>query len=238
MTVLRSNSLRRGVWLSLALVLAGAGVVVAQEDPAAVVAQEVPAEVVAQEVPAAGVVQEAPAAADAVVVETEEVVLGAGSTDAAVDVGSNAAGPAPADQPAGTEAEGPLIQTLGEADQKIFLVDHKGTWSMHFENVITANVVLQWKQAGGPDVTMKTPVDRPFTMSVHKLEPEMIVERLFEGYGYTLHYDDAGRLTSVRVYSPRESLAFKTPRLTQSLSDWKKAETESQAAAAQPPPQP
>jgi hypothetical protein len=152
----------------------------------------------------------------------EDVALGAGSKDAA-------AVQAPADPPAGTEVAGPLIQTLGEADQKIFLVDHKGTWSMHFENVITSNVVLLWKQAGGPDVTMKVPVDRTNTMSVHRIAPELIVERLFEGYGFTLHYDDAGRLTSVRVYSPRESGAFKTPRLTESLSDWKKAETETEA---------
>jgi hypothetical protein len=195
MTVLRSNPFRSGVALSLVLVLAAPGAVIAQEDPAAVIAQEDPAAVVAQEAPAAG----------GAVVASED------------------------------PADGPVIQTLGEADQKIFLVDHNGTWSMHFENVMTGNVVLQWKQAGGPDVTMKMPVDRPFTMSVHKVAPEVIVERLFEGYGYTLHYDDAQRLTSVRVYSPRDSLVFKTPRLTQSLSDWKKAETEPAAASPTQP---
>lgn len=126
----------------------------------------------------------------------------------------------------------PLIQTLGEADQKIFVVDHQGKWSMHAENVLTSNIVRLWQQAGGPEVTMKEPVDRPFTLSVHAVAPEIIFERLFEGYGYTLHYDDDGGLVAARIYSMAGSNTFKTPRLTETLSDWKKAETETETAAA------
>jgi hypothetical protein len=215
MTVLRSRPFRFG--LSLALVAAGSAAVCADQEPAATAGVAVQTEEVAVE-------------QNVVAAQQEDVALGAGSKDAPFVQ-------APADPAAGTEEDGPVIQTLGEADQKIFLVDHKGTWSMHFENVITSNVILLWKQAGGPDITTKTLIDRTNTMSVHRLAPELIVERLFEGYGYTLHYDDAGRLTSVRVYSPRDSLAFKTPRLTESLGDWKKVETEAEAApapAAQP----
>jgi hypothetical protein len=126
----------------------------------------------------------------------------------------------------------PLVQTLGEADQKIFIVDHRGKWSMHAENVLTSNIVRLWQQAGGPEVTMKEPVDRPFTLSVHAVAPEVIFERLFEGYGYTLHYDDDGGLVSARIYSMAGANTFKTPRLTETLSDWKKVETEPEAAAA------
>jgi hypothetical protein len=126
----------------------------------------------------------------------------------------------------------PIVQTLGEADQKIFVVDHEGKWSMHAENVLTSNIVRLWQQAGGPEVTMKEPVDRPFTLSVHAVAPEAIFERLFEGYGYTLHYDDDGALVAARIYSMAGANTFKTPRLTQTLGDWKKAETGPETAAA------
>jgi hypothetical protein len=137
---------------------------------------------------------------------------------------------------AGSPAAGskPVIEMLGEADQKIFVVDHDGTWSMHAENVSTFHLVRLWQQAGGPEVTTKVLIDRPFTLSVHKLAPELILERLYEGFGFTMHYDDTGRLVSARVYSPREASSFKTPRLTETLSEWKAIETDSEATAARP----
>ncbi len=134
---------------------------------------------------------------------------------------------------AGEETK-PRIRDLGEGDQKVYVVDHKESWSMHVENVATDTIFRLWHEAGGPEVTTKVRVDRPFTISVHKLKAELILERLFEGYGYTLHYDDDGRLASVRVYSPRESFAYKTPRLTEALSRWKEVETDPEAAARKP----
>lgn len=121
-------------------------------------------------------------------------------------------------------ADRPAIQTIGE-DLKIHVVDHDGKWSMHAENVGTNEIVRLWHIAGGPEVTTKVLVDRPFTLSVHALSTEAILERLYEGYGFTMHYDDAGRLDTVRVYSMSGASAYKTPRLTETLSRWKEIES-------------
>jgi hypothetical protein len=118
----------------------------------------------------------------------------------------------------------PVVQTLGDGDQKVFVVDHHGTWSIHVENVLTEPIVRLWHEAGGPEVIAKVAIDRPYTLSVHGLSAERILERLLVGYDYTLHYDASGRLERVRVYSPHPSLVFKTPRLVESLKQWRETE--------------
>jgi hypothetical protein len=127
----------------------------------------------------------------------------------------------------------PAIQSIGD-DLKIYVVDHGGKWSMHAENVATNEIVRLWHIAGGPEVTTKFPIDRPYTLSVHEVSTEVILERLFEGFGFTMHYDDTGRLDSVRVYGMRDSVSFKTPRLTETLTRWKEIETDPEAAARKP----
>lgn len=122
-------------------------------------------------------------------------------------------------------ASGASVQVLGDADQKLHLVDHGGTWSMHAENIATPTLLNLWRRAGGPEVVSKAAVDRPFTLSVHRLEPERILERILEGYSYTLHYEPGGSLSQVRVYSPDPSLAFRVPRLVESLGTWREVET-------------
>lgn len=127
--------------------------------------------------------------------------------------------------PASAEEAAPVIQTIGEGEQRLFVVNLNGTWSMHAENLPTNQLFDLWEEAGGPTMVTKTLVDRPYTISVHGLSPERIVDRLLVGYGYTLHYDGQGRLDLVRVYSPVPSQLFKTPRLVESLGKWREAET-------------
>jgi hypothetical protein len=117
------------------------------------------------------------------------------------------------------------IQVHGEGDQTVYVVDHGDTWSMHAENVLADNVFSAWAASGGPRSSSKTPLDHPFTLSVHRLAPERIVERLLDGYGYTLHYDAEGRLATVRVYSAEPTRMYKTPRLTQTRARWSQTET-------------
>lgn len=123
------------------------------------------------------------------------------------------------------------VQELGDGDQRLYLVDHHGTWSMHAQNITTATLLNLWRGAGGPEVVTKLGVNRPFTLSVHRLSAERILERLLEGYNYTLHYEASGRLRLVRVYSPESTEAFRVPRLVESLGAWREAETA-------PPPAP
>jgi hypothetical protein len=124
------------------------------------------------------------------------------------------------------------IQTIGADDTKIELVDHGDTWSMHAENVNAIAILRGWHEAGGPDVATKFDLDYPFTLSVHHLTPELIVERILDGRGYTLHYSPGGRLVLVRVYSPRPMTGYKTPRLVESLAAWRETETPAAAASA------
>ncbi|MFN2427882.1 MAG: hypothetical protein ABR587_15705 [Candidatus Binatia bacterium] len=157
------------------------------------------------------------AAADYAVAQEEE----GGFADApGADPAADPSNDALADPSAGTG-----VRTLGEGDQKLFLVDHDGTWSMHAQNVVTDQLLRLWSEAGGPVVFAKTFLDRPYTISVHRLEPERILDRLLEGYSYTLHYDGDGRLESVRVYSLSATAMFKTPRLVESLGSWRDVET-------------
>jgi hypothetical protein len=130
----------------------------------------------------------------------------------------------------------PAVQALGDGDQKLYLVNHDGTWSMHVENLVTDELVRLWQEVGGPQVIAKTPLERPYTLSVHKLSPERIFERLLEGFDYTLHYDARGRLERVRVYSldPSSASTFKTPRLVEGLGSWREVETAAPAAPAAP----
>jgi hypothetical protein len=162
---------------------------------------------------------------------------GAGQEAAPLDVAAQEGAPPDV---AGQEAAPPVpvVQTLGDGDQKLFVVDHDGAWSMHAENIVTGELFRLWHQGGGPDVVTKTPLDRPYTMSVHRLPSERVVARLLEGYGYTLHYDATGRLERVRVYSPEPSQIYKTPRLVESLARWRELETTTPSSPAQPAPQP
>lgn len=132
--------------------------------------------------------------------------------------------------------DAPVVQTLGDGDQKLYVVNHDGTWSMHVENLITGDLVRLWREVGGPHVVAKTVLDRPYTLSVHKLPPERIFERLLDGFDYTLHYDAAGRLERVRVYSldPSSASTFKTPRLVESLGSWRELETAASPASTPP----
>jgi len=126
-------------------------------------------------------------------------------------------------QPAPTPRQ--YIQVHGQGDQTVYVVDHGDTWSMHAENALADNILAAWTASGGPRSISKTPLDHPFTLSVHRLAPERILERLLDGYGYTLHYDATGRLTTVRVYSAEPTRMYKTPRLTQSRTRWSQTET-------------
>lgn len=116
------------------------------------------------------------------------------------------------------------VQTLGNGDQKIHLVDHGDSWSLHAESVMAMNIFEAWHEAGGPELVMKTPLDYPYTLSVHRQSTERIVERILEGYGHTLHYGPDGRLVLVRAYSPKPARLFKTPRLVESLGTWRQVE--------------
>ena len=162
--------------------------------------------------------EDAATRADAVV--EEESAAGADAAEAPAD-----AVEAP---PAGSSA----IQTLGDAIT-LSLVDHDGTWSMHVENVTSDELFHLWRTAGGPEVVVKMLVDRPVTVSVHRMTPERIVERLLIGYGYTLHYDADGRLARVRVYSPTAQSNYKLARLTESLAKWREAESAAAPVAKQ-----
>jgi len=204
---------RRGMVLA-AILLAGALL----GAPPAVVAQQVPAD-------ETGVMPDAAAVApDAAAVMPDAAAVAPDA--AAVTPDAAAADPATAAK----------VQTLGDGDQKLFLVDHHGTWSMHAENVTTEQIFRLWSENGGPQITTKSLLDRPYTLSVHRLEPERIVERVLEGYSYTLHYDADARLERVRVYSLSPTAMFKTPRLVETLGKWKEVETAAPAAAPEPVP--
>lgn len=140
-----------------------------------------------------------------------------------------AANPTTADEsavvPAGAGAAARAsIQVLGEGDQTLYVVDHGGTWSMHADN-LRADLIFQlWRTVGGPRAASKNALDHAFTMSLHRVEPERIVERILEGFNYTLHYTAAGRLDAVHVLSAQASRMYKTPRLIEGRSRWSEAE--------------
>jgi hypothetical protein len=134
------------------------------------------------------------------------------------------------------EAVAPEIRVVGENEtERIHVVDHGGRWSLHAESVVAASLFRLWHQAGGPEVTSKVLLDYPYTLSVHSVTPERILEGVLEGWSYTLHYDANGRLERVRVYSAEPQRMFKTPRLVESLAAWRQLETPVQPAAAIPP---
>ncbi len=111
-------------------------------------------------------------------------------------------------------------------------VDHEGPWSLHAEALPTDYLFRLWREIGGPEVVSLLPIDRTYTISVHREPAERILGRLLDGYGYTLHYDGDGRLELVRVYSPAPNAgAFKTPRLVESLSAWRDVELAPATAA-------
>lgn len=118
-----------------------------------------------------------------------------------------------------------VVQTLEDGDAKFYVVDHGATWSMHAENVTAESIFRAWHEVGGPEVNSKVKLDYPFTLSLHRVDIERIVERILDGYGHTLHFDADGRLDSVRVYSPEPARSFKTPRLVESLATWREIET-------------
>jgi len=119
----------------------------------------------------------------------------------------------------------PVVQTLEDGDAKFYVVDHGATWSIHAENVTVEAIFRAWHEVGGPEVNSKVKLDYPFTLSLHRVEMERVVERMLDGYGHTLHFDANGRLDSVRVYSPEPARVFKTPRLVESLATWREVET-------------
>lgn len=122
-------------------------------------------------------------------------------------------------------AEEGIVTTLGSSDQKVHVVVRGGLWSMHAETVLVQNILKSWHEAGGPEVVMKNPVDHAYTLSVHRVTTERLVERLLEGYGYTLHYAADGTLETVRVYSPEPGYPFKNPRVVESFGTWRQVET-------------
>ena len=126
---------------------------------------------------------------------------------------------------------GPQVQVLGTTEQRVHLVDHNGTWSMHAQSVIASELLRAWHEAGGPDVQAKLVLDYPYTLSMHRVPAERILERVLEGWSYTLHYDVSGKLARVRVYSPEPQRMFKTPRLVESLAAWKQLESGTAAPA-------
>ena len=136
------------------------------------------------------------------------------------------------------QAPAPVVHTLGDDDQKLFVVDHRGTWSMHAEMLVTDQLLRLWHDVGGPEVTAKSALDRPYTLSVHRLSPERILERLLDGYDYTLHYDGNGHLERVRVYSLDPGSMFKTPRVVESLGRWRELETAVPSSQASSPVEP
>lgn len=127
---------------------------------------------------------------------------------------------------AAPEAPRATVQSFGEGAARLHLVDHgDGLWSMHAESLGTYALFAMWKEAGGPEVIAKDPVDHPYTLSVHRVKAEDIVGRLLAGHGFTLHYDTGGRLAQVRVYSAEPGHVYRTPRLTESLGAWRDVET-------------
>lgn len=160
-------------------------------------------------------------------------VLLAGAS--AAQEGAAAAVPAGPSGPADAQAgPGDEVQVVGDGDQRLFLVRHDDSWSMHAENLQAQALFEHWHQVGGPRVEAKNILDYPFTLSVHHLPAERIVERVLEGFGFTLHYDAGGRLDVVRVYSAEATRMYKTPRLTESLSSWRQVEEPASAASAAP----
>lgn len=127
--------------------------------------------------------------------------------------------------PADSAPAAPAVQILGSGDQRIQVVDHDGSWSMHAENVMAETIFELWHEVGGPVVERKTPLDFPFTLSVHLETTERIVARILDGYGYTLHFNEQGLLELVRSYSPKPGRIFKTPRLVQSQGTWRQVES-------------
>jgi hypothetical protein len=126
----------------------------------------------------------------------------------------------------------PVVQEVGSPDQPVHVVDHGTSWSIHAESVVAQALFDAWHEAGGPIVTSKVVLDYPYTMSVHRVPAERILERMLDGWSYTLHYAANGRLERVRVYSPVPTRMFKTPRLAESLGAWEQRETAGPAAGA------
>lgn len=124
------------------------------------------------------------------------------------------------------------VLSFGEGSTTTWIVRHGDEWSMHAESVSASAIFEAWHQAGGPAMASKVSMDYPFTLSVHRMTTERLVARIVEGYGYTLHYDAAGRMELVRVYSQRPSFQYKTARLVESLATWKQVETAVPTAAA------
>ncbi len=138
--------------------------------------------------------------------------------------GDSAGVPAAPAAATGAAAARASIQVLGEGDQTLYVVDHGGTWSMHADN-LRADLIFQlWRTVGGPRAASKNALDHPFTMSLHRVTPERIVERILEGFNYTLHYTPAGRLDAVHVLSAQASRMYKIPRLIEGRSRWSDAE--------------
>jgi hypothetical protein len=152
----------------------------------------------------------------------------------AAQEGGTIAGPPVSSLPDATAGKAPEIQVMGEGDQRVFVVNHGDSWSMHVENVQAQALLEHWHEVGGPKVEAKSILDYPFTLSVHHLAAERIVERILDGYGFTLHYDGKGKLDGVRVYSAEGTRIYKTPRLTESLTSWKQAEVPQDTGAATP----
>lgn len=126
------------------------------------------------------------------------------------------------------------LQTLGEGAEQIYVVDHTDSWSFHVENVTAAAIFKLWKGIGGPALASKELMDFPFTMSVHRMAAERVIDRILDGYNYTLHYE-GGRLAQVHVLGSVPTRSYKTPRLVESRARWTDAEMTLLTGGESPP---
>lgn len=119
----------------------------------------------------------------------------------------------------------PKIQTLDAGGQPVYLVDHDGDrLSLYAENVQLDALLEALEAAGGPSWSSREPLIRPVTMTVHAQRIEDVLRRLLDGYSFTYHYDERGRLERVRVLAIIPGRPYKTPPALESRSYWERVE--------------
>ena len=115
------------------------------------------------------------------------------------------------------------IETLTRGAFSIDVVRRDELWSIYVDEVTVSDVLDLLQRVDGPTYSARNPLTRAVRLSLHRVPIEEIIEKLFLGQSYSLHYEGSC-LSHVRVLHEVPGFIYSVPRASESRGRWEEVE--------------
>jgi hypothetical protein len=113
----------------------------------------------------------------------------------------------------------PAMLTFGTAPEQFWLVRHGARLSIWADHMPADKLLTELQSIGGPKFSVKEPLTRPVTLSLHRVTIEDLLRKVLDGYNFALYYE-RGHLAHVNVLLMMPGRSYKVASPIESRVSW------------------